>query len=75
MAQPLLKIITPDEVHEHHPKVNPTVAINAAFVDAVRTGEKDNIRSPYSNSVKTLAISLAANKSDETGEPVRIADL
>ena len=71
----LLKIITPDEVHEHHPRVNPTIAINAAFVEAVRTGERENIRSPYSDSVKTLAISLAANKSDETGEPVRIADL
>ena len=71
----MMKVITPDEVHEQHPKVNPTMAINAAFVEAVKTGDTSAIKSPYSDSVKTLAISLAANKSDETGEPVRIADL
>jgi myo-inositol 2-dehydrogenase/D-chiro-inositol 1-dehydrogenase len=71
----LLKIITPDTVHEQHPKVNPTMAINETFVEAVRTGDTSKIKSPYSEGVKTLAISLAAVKSDETGEPVRIADL
>lgn len=71
----LLKIITPDNVLEQHPRVNPTLAIDTTFVEAVRTGDRSQIRSPYSDAVKTLAISLAANKSDQTGEPVRIADL
>lgn len=71
----MMKVITPDEVIEQHPKVNPTIAINSAFVEAVKTGDASGIKSPYSDAVKTLAISLAANKSDSTGEPVQVKDI
>ena len=43
-----------------------------AFVDAVRTGDRSLIRTPYDQAVKTLAVSLAAAESAATGEPVRL---
>lgn len=46
-----------------------------AFVKAVATGDQSLILSDYADGVKSLAVSIAANKSAETGEPVMIADL
>ncbi len=43
-----------------------------AFVDAVRTGDRSLIRTPYDQAVKTLAVSLAATESAETGKPVSV---
>jgi myo-inositol 2-dehydrogenase / D-chiro-inositol 1-dehydrogenase len=43
-----------------------------AFVDAVATGDPSDLRSTYSDAVRTLAISLAANESAETGEVIRL---
>lgn len=37
------------------------------FLDAVRTGDASGIRSTYEDSVKTLALALAVNRSVETG--------
>jgi myo-inositol 2-dehydrogenase / D-chiro-inositol 1-dehydrogenase len=44
-----------------------------AFVDAVRTGDRSLIRTPYSEAVKTLAVSLAAAESAASGHPVELA--
>jgi predicted dehydrogenase len=41
-----------------------------AFVDAVRTGDRTLIRTPYAEAAKTLAVSLAATESAQTGQPV-----
>ncbi len=48
---------------------------DAAFIEAVQTGKRDLLRSPYADAVKSLAFCLAANKSLETGEPVEVASL
>ena len=45
---------------------------DAAFVDAVATGNKTQIMCPYADGLKTIEITLAANKSIETGKPVSI---
>ncbi len=45
------------------------------FVNAVATGDASGILSDYSDGVKSLAVSIAANKSAQTGEPVMIADV
>jgi len=45
-----------------------------AFLRAVQTGDDSAIRSPYRDAVKTLAVTLAANQSAETGEPIRLGD-
>jgi len=46
--------------------------IDAVFMNAVRTGNKSAIRSDYADALKTLAVTLAANKSARKGEPVRL---
>lgn len=43
-----------------------------AFIKAVRSGKPAGIMSPYDDAVKTLAISVAANKSIKTGKPVPV---
>lgn len=42
------------------------------FINAVRTNDFSNIRSDYSDAVKTLMVTLAANESMETGCPVQL---
>jgi len=43
-----------------------------AFIDAVRLNEPPRILCPYSDGLKTIEVTLAANKSMETGKPVKI---
>jgi predicted dehydrogenase len=45
---------------------------DAAFIDAVTTGDASSVRSRYDDAVKTLAFCLAANKSLETGRPIEV---
>lgn len=48
---------------------------DAAFLRGVATGDASGVLSPYADAIKTLAFTLAANKSMETGEPVLVASL
>ena len=48
---------------------------DAAFIEAVQTGKRELLRSPYADAVKTLAFCLAANRSLETGAAVEVASL
>ena len=41
-----------------------------AFLDAIETGDTDDVRSPYDDAIDSLALTLAVNESIETGEPV-----
>lgn len=43
-----------------------------AFVHAVKTGDTSGILSPYSDGLKTLAVTLACARSGETGKPITI---
>jgi myo-inositol 2-dehydrogenase/D-chiro-inositol 1-dehydrogenase len=52
-----------------------TVAINAAFLTAIRTSDPAPLRIDYADALRTLALVLAANRSAELGTPVRPADL
>lgn len=45
---------------------------DAAFLRAVETGDRSGVLSPYADAIKTLAFTLAANESLETGEAVRV---
>lgn len=45
-------------------------SIDDVFIDAVKTGDGSNIRSDYLDGLKSAAVTLAMNKSAETGEPV-----
>lgn len=48
------------------------LAEDRAFVKAVRTSDASGIRSNYSDALRTLAVTLAANESAKTGQPVRL---
>lgn len=50
----------------------PGQSIDAVFTEAVRTKDGSQIRSPYSDAVKSLAISLAANESGVSGAPKKV---
>ena len=56
-------------------KTEPSSTIDEVFVDAVRSGDASSILSPYSDAVKTLAISLAANQSAQENRPVAISEI
>jgi predicted dehydrogenase len=45
------------------------------FIEAVAKGKPDLLLSSFEDGLKTLAVTLAANRSHETGLPVKIADL
>lgn len=46
--------------------------IDEVFIDAVSTGDGTQIRSPYSDGVKSLAVCLAALKAGESRRPVKL---
>ena len=56
-------------------KTEPSPTIDEVFVDAVRSGDGSSILSPYSDAVKTLAISLAANQSAQENRPIATSAL
>ena len=47
----------------------PARSIDQIFVEAVRTGERSAVLTPYDDAVKSLAVSLAANASARDGQP------
>jgi predicted dehydrogenase len=76
ITQDTLKIKTADGVEEKSWEwIAPHWRESEVFVKAVETGDASEILSPYSDAVKSLAVSIAANESAETGQPVAIADV
>ncbi len=53
---------------EHGQEMN----IDRAFVDAILGDDPSLVRSSYDDAMKTLAVTLAANESARTGEPVAV---
>ncbi|MEG1427580.1 MAG: hypothetical protein RSC76_07825, partial [Oscillospiraceae bacterium] len=45
-----------------------------AFIDAVKTGDRYQIKSPYEDAVKTLQVTLLANESMASGEAKLVAE-
>src|SRR5262249_28004526 len=70
-----LSILSPDGEETVVEAADPTVAINEAFLTAIRTGDPSPLRIDYADAVRTLAVVLAANRSAEMGSPVRPAEL
>ena len=56
-------------------KTAPSPTIDDVFVEAVRSGDASPILSPYSDAVRTLAISLAANQSAQENRSIDIAPM
>ena len=57
---------------EYHSRDNPYLRESEAFLTAIRTGDRSLIRSDYSDGVRTLAVTLAA---DESGRSGRVSSL
>jgi hypothetical protein len=45
---------------------------DAAFIEAVRTGDRSGIKSDYTDGMKSALVSLAANESVKSGNPVSL---
>ena len=45
---------------------------DAAFLQAVRANDPSAVKSSYADAVKSLAISVAANESMDSGQPVTL---
>ncbi len=67
-----MQVLTADQKEEYLVKNDYGFIENRNFIEAVKTGNKDLIRSDYYDGMKTLEITLAAGKSMETGQPVRL---
>lgn len=82
-----LEIITPEatvslqdealHIHEDHTTVTQRCTVNmfreqtAAFIEAVRSGKRNGIRSNFADARKTLLVTLAANESMGSGLSVK----
>ena len=51
------------------------VLCDRTFIEAVIQGKPEMVRSPYEDAMRSLAFTLACNKSMETGLPVNIDDM
>ncbi|MDW8107633.1 MAG: Gfo/Idh/MocA family oxidoreductase [Armatimonadota bacterium] len=65
--------VEPNRKEEFFSRDNPYVRESQAFLEAIRTGNRDLIRADYSEGVKTLAVTLAADESGRTGKPIRVS--
>ncbi|MCP4644153.1 MAG: Gfo/Idh/MocA family oxidoreductase [bacterium] len=58
-------------VTQHLPKVDMYAEEDRIFIDAVRAGKKNRIRSSYTDAVKSFMLTWAANESIRSGMPVK----
>lgn len=58
-------------VTQYQPQVNMYEEEDNAFIEAVRTEKRSGIRSPYSDAIKSFAVTCAANESIASGMPVK----
>jgi predicted dehydrogenase len=63
--------VTPESAPQPDPPAPPPANIDAAFIQAIRTGDPSWIRSDYEDGLRTLDVTLAANESAQTGAAVR----
>jgi len=83
-----LKVYTPERVvevswgrmveteanrkEEYHSRDNPYLRESEAFLTAIRTGDRSRIRSDYSDAVRTLAVTLAADEAGKICSSVKL---
>ncbi|HIE51884.1 MAG TPA: Gfo/Idh/MocA family oxidoreductase [Armatimonadetes bacterium] len=68
-----LRVIRKGDGEEKEPQENPKLREDRVFVEAIQKGDPSAIRSSYADAVKTLAVTLAANESAQTGRPVTLS--
>jgi len=60
------------ETNTYQHRNNPYLDEDRAFIKAVKTGKRLGIKSNYTDALKTLKVTLAANQSAKTGKPVTL---
>jgi myo-inositol 2-dehydrogenase / D-chiro-inositol 1-dehydrogenase len=68
----LCKLIEPDRRTDYPTRDNPYQREDRIFLDAIKTGDRSAIRATYADALKSLAATLAANESYQTGQPVKV---
>jgi len=71
LSQNILRI-TNEKEEEIKTKVDPYLIEDEVFIEAVKSGDPRKIKSPYSDALKTLRVTLAANASIEKGEIINL---
>jgi len=71
-STPWLSVTTPEGQKKIKGQVNPYYVENKIFIEAVKTKNNQCIKTSYSEAVKTLAVTLAAQKSADTGDPQKV---
>jgi predicted dehydrogenase len=69
------RIARPGEVRHLSDDGSASYALDAAFIDAVATGDRSGIRSTYADGVASLRVTLAIEESVRSGQAVRPPDL
>jgi myo-inositol 2-dehydrogenase / D-chiro-inositol 1-dehydrogenase len=65
--------LLPDRQHEEVTgEGDPNLAMNRAFVDAVRTGDPAQIRSDYTDGLRTFEVTYACQLSADRGQEIRL---
>jgi myo-inositol 2-dehydrogenase / D-chiro-inositol 1-dehydrogenase len=67
-----LREIKGKQILEHKEQVNPYIAENKIFLEAVKTGNPAGILSDYKDSLKTHTVTIAANQSAISGQPIKL---
>lgn len=65
----ILTLIEEGKTTEYRPTVNMFESENRAFIDAVRAGKRNGIRSTYSDGLKSFLVTAAINESIASGMP------
>lgn len=68
-----LRAVTPDGTEELTTEGDAMAALDATFIRAIAEGRPELIRADYADAVRTLAVTLAADRAARTGQPVEIA--
>ena len=70
-----LRVVTGDDAVEEPDAGDAMARQDAAFVRAVADGRPDLVRSDYASAVRTLAVTVAAERSARSGRPIEVARL
>ena len=68
----IMRVNRQGEIEEYDNDVSGYVEEDRIFIDAVKSGDTSQIRSPYADSLKTLELTLAASRSFETGQAITL---
>lgn len=62
---------TPKGSETYQPAVDPLAVQDTAWVESIRTGGRSGLRNTYREALRSIEVSLAANRSMETNQPER----